>query len=74
MIRNKNIIKFIEFISNHTAGIYYIHNILNYYFSIFSLTNNKKLNGAIIIYILSYNLSLFGKFKFKNTKLINLFQ
>lgn len=74
IIRNKNIIKFIEFISNHTAGIYYIHKSLSYYLSIFSFVNKKKLNGAIIIYIISYNISLFGKFKFKNTKLINLFQ
>ena len=44
------------------------------YLSIFSLVNNKKLNGSIIIYVLSYNISLFGKFKFINTKLINLFQ
>jgi surface polysaccharide O-acyltransferase-like enzyme len=51
-IRNKNIIKFIEFISNHTAGVYYIHKSLYDYLSIFSLVNNKKLNGSIIIYIL----------------------
>ena len=74
IIRNKNIIKFIEFISNHTAGVYYIHKSLSYYLSIFSFVNKKKLNGAIIIYIISFNISLFGKFKFKNTKLINLFQ
>ena len=48
IIRNKNIIKFIEFISNHIAGVYYIHKSLYNYFSIFSLINDKKLTGAII--------------------------
>ena len=73
-IRNKNIIKFIEFISNHTAGIYYIHKSIKYYLCKFSLIKKGEFNGTIIIYIISYIISLFGKLKFKNSKLINLFQ
>ena len=73
-IGNKNTIKFIEFISGHTAGIYFIHLPLSYYFYIFSLVKRGKLSGAVIIYIVSYIISLLGKLQFKKTKLINLFQ
>jgi hypothetical protein len=73
-IRNKNTIKFIEFISNPMAGIYYIHKPIKYYLCKFSLIKNGKFSGAIIIYIISYIISLFGKLKFKKSILINLFQ
>lgn len=51
-IRNKNAIKFIEYLSNHTVGIYYIHKPLSYYLFLFSLFKKDKISGAIIIYII----------------------
>ena len=74
IIRNKYIIKFIENISIHTAGIYFIHSEIFYYLNIFSLLNHGTLSEIIIIYFMSYFLSLFGKLIFRKTKLINLFQ
>ena len=74
IIRNKYIIKFIEFISIHTAGIYFIHYQIFYYLNIFSLLNHRTLSETIIIYFISYFISLFGKLIFRKTKLINLFQ
>ena len=74
IIRNKYIIKFIEFISIHSAGIYFTHLQIYYYLNIFSLFNHRTLNESIIIYFMSYFISLFGKLIFRKTKLINLFQ
>ena len=73
-IKNKYIIKFIKFISAYSAGIYFIHKPLYNFLCMFSLFKNRELIGAIIIYIMSFFISLFGKLIFKNTKLINLFQ
>lgn len=71
---NKYIRKFIDFISIHTAGIYFIHFPLYYYFHRFPLFKYKTLMGAIIIYFMSFFISLFGRLIFSKTKLINLFQ
>lgn len=73
-IGNYYIIKFIKFISTYTAGIYFIHIPLYDFLCIFSLIKNGELIGAIITYVMSFFISLFGKLIFKNTKLINLFQ
>jgi surface polysaccharide O-acyltransferase-like enzyme len=73
-IGNKFIIKLIEFISNHTAGIYFIHTSLYYFFREFLLIENKKLIGSIIIYFTSFFISVCGKITFQKTNLINLFQ
>ena len=72
---NKYIIKFIEFISIHTPGIYFIHLHVSNYLTIFSLIKKQgTLSEAIFIYLMSYFISLFGKLIFKKTQLINLFQ
>ena len=73
-IRNKYIIKCFVFISNSTAGIYFIHMLIYRYLNNFSLIKNGTFNGTIIIYFLSYLLSFCGKIIFKKTKLVNLFQ
>ena len=73
-IGNKFIIKFIRFISAITPGIYFIHPFLLYYLSIFSFLKNGTFSKVIIIYFLSFFISLFGKLLFRKTKLINLFQ
>ena len=71
---NKFIIKFIQFISIYTPGIYFIHKSLYQYLCIFSILKNNALSSVIIIYFISYFISLFGKLIFRKTKLINLFQ
>ena len=71
---NKYIIKFIKIISNHTAGIYFIHNHVFFYLKIFSLVKNGSFIASIIVYFISYFISFYGKLKFRKTKLINLFQ
>jgi hypothetical protein len=76
-IENKytiNIIKFIKHISIHTVGIYFIHIHVFYYLHIFSLVKSRTLNAPIIVFIISYFISLFGKLIFRKTILINLFQ
>lgn len=71
---NKHITKFIKLISIHTVGIYFIHIHVFYYMYKFSLVKYKTLNVAIIVFIISYFVSFFGKLIFKKTILINLFQ
>jgi surface polysaccharide O-acyltransferase-like enzyme len=71
---NEYIIKYIKFISNSTAGVYFIHMSVYRYLKIFSLIKNGTLSETIIIYILSYFISFCGKIIFRKTKLINLFQ
>ena len=71
---NKYIRKFIEYISNYTAGIYFIHLPLYNYLQIFPLFKYKTLTGVIIIYVIAFFISLFGNLIFCKTKLINLFQ
>jgi surface polysaccharide O-acyltransferase-like enzyme len=69
-IDNKYLIKIIGFISIHTPGIYFIHLTVIYYLNIFSLFNNRALTDSIIIYIISFFISLFGKLIFRKTILI----
>ena len=71
---NKYIRKFIEYISIHLAGIYFIHFPVYYYLHKFPLIKYMTLRGAIIIYFISFLISLFGRLIFCKTKLINLFQ
>ena len=73
-IGNKYIIKFIEFASKSTAGVYYIHLPISYYLLIFFNFKYNKLSESFIIYFMSYFISIFGKLIFRKTKLINLFQ
>jgi len=72
-VENKYIIKFINFISIHTVGIYFIHIHVFYYLYIASLVKNRTLNASIIVYIISFFISFFGKLIFRKTILINLF-
>ena len=73
-VENKYIIILIKQISIHTVGIYVIDIHVFYYLYIFSLVKNRTLNASIIVYIISYFISLFGKIIFRKTILINLFQ
>jgi fucose 4-O-acetylase-like acetyltransferase len=72
-LENKYIIRFIEILSMHTAGVYYLHCPISYYLYFF-MDKNNNLIEVIIIYFISYFICLFGKLIFRETKLINLFQ
>ena len=70
---NKHVIRFFEIISIQTPGIYFIHKILFNYLHIFSFFKDMVLSDAIVIYFISYFISLIGSFIFKKTELIYLF-
>ena len=60
-IQNDLIISLIEIITRYTGGIYYLHNITNYYLKKkLSLIKDGTLYDALIIYIFSYFLSFIG--------------
>ena len=70
-----HLIKVILQISKFTPGIYYLHvPIKNYFKYCFKVIKKKEIYGAILIYIISFNISIIGNFIFKKTMLINLFQ
>jgi len=73
---SKYITKFIKIISIHTVGIYFIHFHVFIYLNKFSLSFVKynSINISIIVFIISYFVSFFGKLTFRKTLLINLFQ
>ena len=72
---SKNIFKIIIQISKFTPGIYYLHiPIMNYLKNFFLFIKNRKLQGAILIYLLCFFICIIGSFIFRKTKLINLFQ
>ena len=73
-VKNKNIIKFIECITNYTGGIYYLHKILiNYLRYKLIIIKNGKFLGSIIIYLLNYIICFIGSKLFHNNKIIYLF-
>ena len=68
-------IKIIKLITNHTAGIYYLHiPIKDYFQSYIQLIKRKSLRGCIIIYITCYFICFIGIKLFGRTKLRHLFQ
>lgn len=73
--RTKYLNKLILLISKCTPGIYYLHiPIMQYFRSFIYVIKNKELYGAILIYIICFNICIIGNFIFKKTILVNLFQ
>lgn len=73
-IKNQLIIRIIKQITNHTAGVYFIHyNIYIYMKSYILNIKNKTIKGCIIIYLISYFICFIGNLLFRNTKLRYLF-
>ena len=68
------IINFLKFITNYTAGVFYLHwSIIIYLQNYFLIIKKGCFSGCIIIYIICYLISLVGMKLFSKTKLKNLF-
>jgi hypothetical protein len=75
IIKSKIIIKIIKKLTNHTAGIYFIHVKLAINISEYIVPIKKRtINGCAIIYLLCYFICLIGSFIFGKTKLRHLFE
>ena len=73
-IKNKFFSKFLISITNHTAGVYYMHLAVNNYLSVFIEANkNGTFLGLIITYIFCYYISFIGILFFRKTPLRYLF-
>ena len=74
IIKNNKIKNFINFITNYTGGVYYLHIVVRDYLSyIIPLIKRKTLRGCIIIYIICYLLCFIGAKCFKKRQLKYLF-
>ena len=74
-INNKYIIKIIKIFTSNTSGIYFLHtNVIRYMAKYNKQVKNGTLSGSIIIYIISYFISLIGTKIFGKTKFSCLFQ
>jgi hypothetical protein len=75
LIKNKIIIKIIKYITNYTAGVYYLHLPLDRYLNKIIIPIQKRtFKGCVINYIFCYFICFFGCLFFKKTRLRNLFQ
>ena len=75
LIKNKIIIKIIKYITNYTAGVYYLHLPLDRYLNKIIIPIQKRtFKGCVINYIFCYFICFFGCLLFKKTRLRNLFQ
>ena len=73
-IKNKFFSKFLISITNHTAGVYYMHLAVNNYLSVFIVAiKNGTFLGLIITYIFCYYISFIGILFFRKTPLRYLF-
>ena len=73
-IKNKIIIKIIKQITNHTAGIYFIHvPVYNYTRFHIKALGQQTIKGCMMNYIICYCISLIGNFIFGKTILRHLF-
>ena len=74
IVTNKKIQKLLNIITNYTAGIYFIHNLIGKSYFLESLLGNKihSTFGCLIIYFISYMFCFFMDKIIGNTKLKHL--
>ena len=73
-ITNKSIEKIIKYITNYTAGVYYLHpTIITYLKNIINPIKNRSLLGIFIIYLICYLICFIGMQIFGKTKIKYLF-
>ena len=73
-IKNKYLFKLLKIITNHSGGIFYLHQMVQFYFKDYFIEiKNATFNGLIIIYLISYIISVLGTAIFYKTILKNLF-
>ena len=74
-ITNKYIINIIKIVTSYTSGVYFLHtNVERFMKKSIKLIKNGTLSGSMIIYIISYFISLIGAKIFGKNKLSSLFQ
>ena len=74
-ITNKYIINIIKIVTSYTSGIYFLHtNVQRFMKECIKLIKNGTLSGSIIIYIISYFISLIGTKIVGKNKFSCLFQ
>lgn len=74
-INNKYIVNIIKIITSYTSGIYFLHtNVERFMKKCIKLIKKKTFSGSIIIYIISYFISLIGAKIVGNNKFSCLFQ
>ena len=75
IIKNKIIIKIIKQLTNHTAGVYYLHiNLYEYLYDYNIHIKNRTIKGCMINYLICYLICFIGSFIFGKTKLRSLFE
>ena len=73
-IQNKKLFYLLKYLTGFSAGIYYLHQAVHFYFkSFFNDIRNGTFLGVIINYFISYLISFIGGIIFRNTKVKNLF-
>ena len=73
-IEKKSILKLLKIITNHSAGVYYLHISIRFYFAdIFKDITNGTFLGNIITYIICYLISYIGTIFFGKTFFRHLF-
>lgn len=73
-ITNMRLIIILKFITNYTAGVFYLHNTIIFYFkNIINPIKRGSFKGCIIVYLICYFISFIGIKIFGKTKLRNLF-
>ena len=73
-ITGRRIINIFKYITNYTAGVFYLHvPVIQYTKKFINPIKKKTFSGIIIIYLLSYFISFIGMKFFGRTELRNLF-
>ena len=73
-IQNKYIKKFLILLTNHTAGVYYLHISIKYYFiPLLDIIKKGTFLGVIINYIICYFICFLGMKIFRKTRFKYLF-
>lgn len=71
---NNYIKSIIEYLTNYTAGIYYLHTTIYSYLKNYILSmKNETINGLLINYVISYSICHFGMIIFGKSKARHLF-
>lgn len=73
-IKNKYLADLLKYLTNYSAGIFYLHQVVHLYSNNFFYDIRKgNLLGIINIYFICYLISISGSFIFRNTIIKNLF-
>lgn len=74
-IKNKRVINIIRKITNHTAGVYFMHVPVFEYTEMYIIwIQRMTIKGCVIVYLICYFICLIGTKIFGKTKLRNLFE